>query len=160
MKLLNIQAWVHAGIALFFLVLLIAAAGFTLTTTQLLFIYGFVGVSQIHYSWEIIWQLNNVAHGEYSGLQLIGIIVSWILLAMYMIANSIRKWVKGGIAHAGLEIFCDGMIALDGIANWALLASAPWYWQIMVVVGVYVALSHFGQIFASHLQMAIVEFLS
>jgi hypothetical protein len=160
MKLLNVSAWVEFGIFLFFLILLIAAAGFTLTTTQLLFMYGPVQASQIHYSWQIIWQLNNVANGQYSGLQLIAIIFSWILLAMYLMANSIQKWVKTGIAHGGIEIFCHGMIALDGVANWTLLATQPWYWQMIVVLGVYVALAHFGKIAIGHLQLAIVGFLS
>lgn len=160
MKLLNIQAWADLGICLFFFVLLVAAAGFTLTTTQLLFMYGPVQASQIHYNWEIIWQLNNVANGQYSGTQLIAIIFSWILLAMYLIANSVQKWAKTGIAHQGLEVFCHIMITLDGLANWTLLASYAWYYQIIVVIGVYIALAHFGKIVAGHLQSAIVGFLA
>lgn len=160
MRLLNVQAWTDLAKCLFFLVLLIAAAGFTLTTTQLLFMYGPVQASQIHYSWKIIWQLNNVANGQYSGMQLIAIIFSWILLAMYMMANSTKKWAKSGIAHESLEVFCDMMIALDGIANWTLLSTYAWYYQLIVVIGVYIALAHFGKIVVGHLQLAIVGFLS
>lgn len=157
MKLFNMNAWGHVLIAVFFGALLALAAGFTLLTTQLLFEYGFVGVSQLHYGWDILWQLNNAVHGEYSGTHLVAILISWILLACYMMASSLKKWVKSGIAHEGIAVFCHAMLVLDGIANWASLSGVPWYWQIIFTLSIYITLAHFGKIIMSHATLAVME---
>jgi hypothetical protein len=157
-KLLNVSAWGHVVIVLFFTGLLVIAAGFTLTTTQLLFEYGFVGVRQLHYGWDTLLQLNSAVRGEYTGMHLVAVILSWMLLACYLIANSVKKWVKSGIAHEGLEMFCHAMIILDGIANWVTLSAVPWYWQIMFTIAIYTALSHFGKLIMGHATLAIMEF--
>ena len=158
MKLLNINAWGHVLTALFFTGLLVVAAGFTLTTTQLLFENGFSGLQGLHYGWNTLLQLNSAVKGEYSGKHLVAVIISWMLLACYLIANSVKKWVKSGIAHEGLEIFCHAMIVLDCIANWAVLSSVEWYWQLMFTIAIYTALSHFGKIIMGHVTLAIGGF--
>lgn len=158
MKLLNMAAWGYVLGVLFFGAIFALAAGFTLMTTQLLFERGFVSVNDLHYSWGILWQLDNAVQGEYTGLHLIAVIASWVLLACYTIANSVKKWIKAGIAHEGLEIFCHAMVILDGIANWNSLTSAPWYWQIIFVLSIYTVLGHFGKIVIGLATLSVMEF--
>jgi len=158
MKLLNMTAWGYLLGCLFFLGLFVLAAGFTLTTSQLLFIYGFIGVSQLHYGWGVLWQMYNAVNGQYSGTFLIAVIISWVLLGCYTIANSIKKWVKQGIAHEGLEFFCHGLLLLDGLANWVSLSGVPWYWQAIFTLVIFIALGHFGKISIGLAHMAILEF--
>lgn len=158
MKLLNVSAWGLLGAALFLGAIFTMAAGFTLMTTQLLFIYGFASVNQLHYGWGVLAQIYSAVNGGYSGDNLLAVMLSWILLACYTIANSVKRWVKNGIAHEGIEFFCHFMILLDGIANWSALASKPWYWQVLFPVGIYVVLAYFGKIIVGLLHSAILEF--
>jgi len=158
MKLLNFDAWGHVLICLFFAGLFILAAGFTLTTTQLLFEHSFASVSELHYSWDILLQMDQAVHGAYSGKQLVAIILSWFLLGCYCIANTAKKWVKVGIAHEGLHLFCHAMMIFDGIANWVFLAGYPWYYQILFTLGIYTILSHFGKVIISHAELAMHGF--
>jgi len=151
-------AWGYVLGVLFFGTILAVAAAFTLMTTQLLFLHGFVNMAQLRFSWDTLWQLYNSVHGEYSGWQLVAIVISWILLACYIIVNSIKTWIKIGIAHERLEIFCDAMIILDGIANWNSLTGAPWYWQLIFVLAIYTVLANFGKIIIGMANLAIMEF--
>jgi hypothetical protein len=158
MKLMNVAAWGYALGCLFFAALFAMAAGFTLMTTQLLFEHGFVSMGQLHYGWDILWQLINAGHGDYSGLHLVAIVTSWILLACYTIANSIKRWVKSGIAHEGLEFACHAMMIIDGVANWNSLVNAPWYWQLLFTIAIYMALAHFGKIIVGLATLTFMEF--
>jgi hypothetical protein len=157
-KILNFEAWGHVLIVLFFAGIFILAAGFTLTTTQLLFMYGVVSPGALHYSWEVLLQLDQAIHGGYSGTQLIAVMLSWLLLGCYCIANTVKKWIKAGIAHDGLHLFCHAMMILDGIANWVFLAGYPWYYQVLFTLGIYTILSHFGKVIMSHAELAIHGF--
>jgi hypothetical protein len=157
-KLMNPSAWGYALGCLFFAALFALAAGFTLMTTQLLVEHGFVGMNQLTYGWSILWQLSDAGHGDYSGIHLVAIVISWILLACYMIANSVKKWVKAGIAHDGLEFVCHVLMIIDGIANWNSLVNAPWYWQLLFTLIIYMALAHFGKIIIGLASVAIMEF--
>jgi|SRR5580765_712194 len=158
MKLLNMVAWGYLGLALFFGALFALAAGFTLATTQLLFEHGFTTIGQVQYSWEILWQLYNATHGMYSGSRLTAIILSWILLACYTMANSVKKWIKGGIAHEGLEVLCHAMIMLDGIANWIGMSGEPWYYQALFTFAIYIGLAYLGRVAFACFSLAVMEF--
>lgn len=160
MKLLNFAAWGHVIVALFLGTIFLCAAVFTLTTTQLLFEYGPIGVSQLHYGFDTLFQLNEVAHGELSGRHLVAVILAWILLACYTMANSAQRWHKAGIAHDGLQTFCHAMIILDGIANFAFLSGEAWYWQFIFPLAIYIVLAYFGKPAIGHFQLAVLEFTS
>src|SRR2546423_5344228 len=159
MKLLKFNASGHPAVALFLGTLLTLSAGFTLLTTQMLFIYGFVPISRLHYGWGVVGQLYGAVNGEYAGINMVAVVFSFILLACYMMANAIRKWVKAGIAHEGLEFFCHLMIVLDGIANWTSLTGVAWYWQALFTLSIYVVLAYFGKIVAGQLTLAVMEFI-
>jgi hypothetical protein len=121
MKLFNFSAWGHVLAAFVLGSIFLSAAAFTLTTTQMLFEYGVIGVSQLHYTWDSLFQLSSIMNGDLSGKHLLAVIISWILLACYIMANSVKAWIKSGIAHETLHFFCHAMIILDGHLQLAAL---------------------------------------
>lgn len=160
MKLFNFWAWIGFAGGLFFGAIFVLAGGFTLTTTQLLFMDGIDkwAHSSVSFTYDVAWQLVYALQGAYSGEKLEAVIWSWCLLSCYVAASSMKKWIKHGIAHEGVEMFCHVMIALDGFANWVYLSGKPWYYQLLFSIGIAMALMHFGKISIGCFKYAVAEF--
>lgn len=136
--------WADIGKGLFFGAVFLIAAGFTLETTQALFMHQ--NANDIGLNWAVFTQIPDALQGKYTGAFLDAVLWSWVLLSCYIIAKSIKRWVSNGLAEEGLELFCHLLIGLDGFANYQFMAGHEWYYQIGFTVMICVVLMHFGQL--------------
>jgi hypothetical protein len=147
--------WVEIGKCLFFGSIFVIAAGFTLETTQALFMHQ--NPNNIGINWSVFLQIPDALQGKYTGSMLDAILWSWVLLACYVIAKSIKHWVKTGVAEEGLELFCHLLIGLDGFANYSFMSGHEWWYQIGFTVMICVVLMYFGQLAISFLMAGLSQ---
>lgn len=145
--------YVDVAKGVFFGAVFLIAAGFTLETTQALFMHQ--NANNLAIQWDIFMQIPDALQGKYTGSFLDAILWSWVLLSCYIIASSLKRWVNNGIAEEGLEIFCHIMIGLDGFANYEFLSGHEWYYQIGFTIMVCLVLMHFGRVSVNFIKAGI-----
>lgn len=105
----------------------VCTSGFTVLTDENLFRGG--NGSSVRLSTDVFFQLFDLLQGKYVGRDIMVVLGAWVIVAAYVIFNSIDAMVDEGLVDSSAKTIVMIIIALDSYANWVYLSWLPWYYQ-------------------------------
>lgn len=105
----------------------VCTSGFAILTDESLLHLG--NGSTVRLSTDVFFQLFDLLQGKYQGRDIIVVLGAWIIVAAYVLFNSIDAMVEDGLVDSSAKTFVMIIIAFDSYATWVWLSWLPWYYQ-------------------------------